>query len=283
MLAALTDRAENRPDSERVLTSNLMLSNKMKKQEGKKSTPKPAESLSLFGAKTDPATLRLLTPREQWTPAQKRAEKRAETMRRQESLVQYEQVQAQLHAGNLPEALRLVWQVGGEHRADAVTEVAQAQVQAGDLFGAVTTARGLTYPYQDKITEAVLERLLQQGDLAGAEWVVTIVAGFSCVYWLEKIAQAQQQGDNLEAARRTLVRARERAQVFGEGDMKNGYFRSYYLSDVVAAQLYLGDVAGATHTAQLIDRPEYQSPALRKIEEYTADAADTARRDAGLA
>lgn len=244
-----------------------MLSDKMKKQEGKEATPTSAKSPRLFDAKPDPAIERLMTPREQWTPAQKRAEKRAEVVRRQESLVQYGQVQVQLRAGNLPEALRMVWQVGGEYRADAVTEVAQAQIQAGDLFGAVTTARGLNYPYQDKITEAVIELLLQQGDLAGAEWVVTIVAGFSCVYWLEKIAQEQQQGGHLEAARRTLVRARERAQAFSEGDMKNGYFRSYYLSDIVVAQLGLGDVAGATQTAQLIDRPEYQEQAARAINE----------------
>lgn len=148
-----------------------------------------------------------------------------------------------------------------------MTEVAQAQLQAGDLFGAVTTARGLSYPDQDKITEAVIERLLQQGDLAGAEWVVILVAGFSCVHWLKKIAQEHQQGGQSEAARRTLVRARERAQAFGEGDMKNGYFRSYYLSNIVAAQLGLGDVAGATYTAQLIDQPEYQEQAARAINE----------------
>lgn len=80
----------------------------MKKQEGKEATPTSAQSPSLFDAKPDPALERLLTPREQWTPAQKRAEKRAEVVRRQESLAQYGQVQAQLRAGHLPEALRMV-------------------------------------------------------------------------------------------------------------------------------------------------------------------------------
>ena len=99
---------------------------------------------------------------------------------------------------------------------------------------------------------------------------------------MKQIFEAQQQAGYVEAVRHSLVQAREYAEGFDEGDMKNGYFRSYYLSDIVAAQLGLGDVAGATETAQLIDRPEDQSRALRLIQELTLNAASTARRAADL-
>ena len=69
----------------------------------------------------------------------------------------------------------------------------------------------------------------------------------------------------MEAARRTLVQARERAEGFSEGDPKNGYFRSYYLSDIAKAQVQLGDVAGATDTAQLITHQEERDGALGLI------------------
>jgi len=246
-----------------------MLSNKSKEQVGKKATPKPAKSPSLFGAKTDPATVRLLTPREQWTPAQKRADQRAQDAAHARGAAWYEQVLALLRAGYLAEAVRASHAFpGGDHFSLAVEAVARAQVQAGELLAAVATAQRL--PYADAKGEmigAVVQVLVQRGDIAAAQWLAATVTGFRYMDVMKQIAAAQQQAGDVEAARRTLVQAREYAEGFSEGDMKNGYFRSYYLSDVVEAQLRLGDVAGATYTAQLIDQPEDQSRALRIIGE----------------
>lgn len=204
-------------------------------------------------------------------PKPTKAEQRAEEADRQEALTRYEQVQAQLRAGNLPEALRLVWHVGSPYRDEAVKEVAQAQVQADDLLGAVATAQGLRYAdTKGEVLAAVIQVLLQRGDVAGPQWLAATVTGFGYVGIMKQIAEAQQQAGDPEAARRTLGQARERAQGFSEGDMKNGYFRSYYLGDIVAAQLRVGDVAGATQTAQLIDQPDDQSRALRLIGEQDA-------------
>lgn len=162
--------------------------------------------------------------------------------------------------------------------------VATAQVQAGELLAAVATAQRVGYAdAKGELIGAAVQVLLQRGDIAGAQWLAATVMGLRHVYVAKMIAEAQQQAGNSEAARHTLQQAQEYAEGFSEGDMKNGYFRSYYLSDIVAAQLRLRDVAGAIHTAQLIDRAEYQSSALRKIEEYTANAANTAHGDADSA
>lgn len=204
-------------------------------------------------------------------PKQTEAEQRAEEADRQAALTRYEQVQAQLHAGNLPEALRLVQLVGSPYRDEAVKEVAQAQVQADDLLGAVATAQGLRYAdAKGEVLATVIQVLLQRGDVAGPQWLAATVTGFGYVGLMKQIAEAQQQAGNPEAARRTLEQARVRAEGFSEGDMKNGYFRSYYLGDVVETQLRLGDVAGATQTAQLIDQPDDQRRALRLIAEHGA-------------
>lgn len=204
-------------------------------------------------------------------PKPTEAEQRAEEADRQAALTRYEQVQAQLRASNLPEALRMVQLVGSPYRDEAVKEVAHAQVQAGDLLGAVATAQGLRYAdTKGEVLAAVIQVLLQRGDLAGPQWLAATVTGFGYVAIMKQIAEAQQQAGDPEAARRTLGQARERAQGFSEGDMKNGYFRSYYLGDIVAAQLRVGDVVGATQTAQLIDQPDDQHRALRLIEEQDA-------------
>jgi hypothetical protein len=242
-----------------------MLGDKSKKQEGKKGTPQSGESPNVFAADIDPAIRRLLTPREQWTPAQIQADKHDEDAARAQGLRYYEQVRALLGAGNLTGAMQAITPFPGAHYYnEAVQAVAQAQVQAGELLAAVATAQRLSYAdMKGDIIGAVIQVLLQQGDIAGAQWLAATVTGFEYVGVLKRIAEAQHQAGDTAAARRTLGQAQERAQGFGEGDMKNGYFRSYYLREVVEAQLHVGDVIGATQTAQLIDRPEYQSQALQ--------------------
>lgn len=249
-----------------------MLNDETKKGKGKKGTPQSAKSPSMFDAKTDPATLRLLTPREQWTPAQKRADKRAEAAAYARGLVAYDQVLALLGAGDLAGAVRAVTPFQGAHYfVQAIQAVAQAQVQAGELLAAVATAQRL--PYADTkgdIIGTVIQALVQRDEIAAAQWLAATVTGFRYVSVMKQIATAQQQAGDVEAARRTLVQARVYAEEFGEGDSRSGYFRSYYLSDIAKAQVQLGDVAGATDTAQLITHQEEQSWALRAIAEGTA-------------
>ncbi|RFP63648.1 hypothetical protein D0N36_18350 [Hymenobacter lapidiphilus] len=221
-----------------------------------------------------------MTPREQWTPAQQRADKRAEEAARAKGYGFYEQLLALLQAGDLAGAVRAINPFSsGHYHSEAMQAVATAQVQAGELLAAVATAQRVRYAdTKGELIGAVVRVLLQRGDVAEAQWLAATVTGFRYVDVAKRIAEAQYQAGHGEAARRTLQQAQEYAQGFDVGDMKNGYFRSYYLSDIVKAQLHLDDVAGATYTAQLIDRPEHKSPALRKIEEYTANAADTARK-----
>ena len=253
-----------------------MLDDETKKAQGKKATPKSAKNSSLFEAKTDPATVRLLTPREQWTPAQKRADQRAEAAAYARGLVAYDQVLALIGAGNLAGAVRAVTPFQGAHYfVQAIQAVAQAQVQAGELLAAVATAQRL--PYADTkgdIIGTVIQALVQQDDIAAAQWLAATVTGFRYVSVMKQIAAAQQQAGDVEAARRTLVQAREYAEGFSEGDTKNGYFRSYYLSDIAQAQVQVGDVAGATHTAQLITHQEEREWALRAIAKGAAHEND---------
>lgn len=201
------------------------------------------------------------------TPAQKRAQKRAEKVAYAWGLVCYNQVQALLQAGDLSGAVQAITPFpAAEYYDQAIQAVAVAQVQAGELLAAVATAQRMRYAdARGELLGAVVQVLLQRGDVAGAQWLAATVTGFRYVDVAKQIAEAQQQGGHGQAARRTLLQAQQYAQGFSEGDVKNGYFRDYYLADIVKAQLRLDDVAGATHTAQFIDRAEYQSPALQLI------------------
>jgi hypothetical protein len=249
-----------------------MLNDKTKKQEGKKVTPTSVKSPSLFGTKSDPAIVRLMTPREQWTPAQKRADKRAEAAAYAERNIWYEQLLELLRAGDLAGAVQAINpSPGGPYSNQAVEAVARAQVQAGELLAAVATAQRL--PHADAKGEmigAVVQVLVQRGDIAAAQWLAATVTGFRYVDVMKQVAAAEQQAGDMEAARHTLVQARERAKGFSEGDSRSGYFRSYYLSDIAKAQVQLGDVAGASYTAQLITHQEEQEWALRAIAERAA-------------
>lgn len=203
---------------------------------------------------------------------------RAEAAARAQGFILYEQVQALLRAGDLAGAVHATNPFPSPHYyAEAMQAVVLAQVQAGGLLAAVATAQRLRYAdTTGEILKAIVQALGQRGDFAGAEWLAATVTGVAYVGVMEQIAAAQQQAGNAEAARCALVRVREYAQGFSEGDMKSGYFRSHYLLDVVQAQLRLGDVAGATLTAELIDRPEDRSRALRLIGQRTTNAAGTA-------
>ena len=263
-----------------------MLNDESKKGTGKKGTPQSAKSPSIFDAKRDPEIVRLMTPREQWTPAQKRADKRAEDAAYARGAIWYERLLELLRTGNLAGAVQALNSFPGglSFFSQGVQAVARAQVQAGELLAAVATAQRLSYADTKGDTiGAVIEVLLQRSDITGAQWLAATVTGFRYVSVMKQIAEAQQQAGEVEAAQRTLVQAREYAEGFSEGDSRSGYFRSYYLSDIAKAQVQLGDVAGATDTAQLITHQEEQSWALRAIEEWTANAAGTAHKDADLA
>ena len=253
-----------------------MLNDKTKKEPGKEAAPKPAKSPSLFDEKPNPAIVRMMAPREQWTPAQKRADKRDEDAARARGYRYLEQVQELIRTGDLVGAVRAInpFPSGYEYsHIETVQAVAKAQVQAGELLAAVATAQRL--PHEDTkgdLIGGVVQVLLQRGDVAGAQWLAATVTGFRYVSVMKQIAEAQRQAGDREAARRTLVLAREYAEGFSEGDSRSGYFRSYYLSDIAKAQVQVGDPAGAAHTAQLITHQEEQGWALRAIEEGTANA-----------
>ncbi len=254
-----------------------MVDDENKKQKGKKGTPQSGENPGFITATPDSELLRLITPREQWTPAQKRAYKRGEGAASARGGIWYEQLLELLRTGDLTGAVQAINLFpGGDHFSPAVEAVARAQVQAGELLAAVATAQRL--PYSDArgdVVGAVVKVLLHRSDVAGAQWLAATVTGFRYVSVMKQIAEAQQQAGDLEAARRTLVQARERAEEFSEGDPKNGYFRSYYLFDIAKAQVQVGDVAGATYTAQLITHQEERDGALRLVGEQATSAAGT--------
>jgi len=109
--------------------------------------------------------------------------------------------------------------------------------------------------------ETVLRELrshLSRGELAEAQQLATSLrTTTSYPSALLAIAEAQHaRGDN-EAAQQTLRTLQQQVQQWGEGDSRTGYPRAYYLLEVVQAQLRVGDVAGATQTAQLITIAEY--------------------------
>lgn len=97
------------------------------------------------------------------------------------------------------------------------------------------------------------------------------------------VAEAQHRAGQSGAAHQTLSTAQRQVQQFYKGDHWNGYPRATYLLDLVRAQVAVGDVAGATRTAQLIDRPEEHGQALRLLREQAASATGTGRKDAGPA
>ncbi len=80
-----------------------------------------------------------------------------------------------------------------------------------------------------------------------------------------KPTKAEQRAE--DAARAQGLSHYEQVQALVQaGDLAGaGRAINSYLSDIVTAQLRLGDVAGASHTAQLIDRPEGQSQALQLL------------------
>lgn len=138
-------------------------------------------------------------------------------------------MQALVQAGDLAGVVQAISPFpGGPYFSQAVEAVARSQVQAGELLAAVATAQRL--PYADTKGEAlgaVIQVLVQRGDIAGAQWLAATVTGFRYVDVTKRIAEAQKQAGDTEAARHTLTQAQERAQGFDTGDMKNGYFRSY--------------------------------------------------------
>ena len=85
-----------------------MLNDETKKPKGKKATPPSGESLISFIGKPDPEIVRLLTPREQWTPAQKRADKRAEAAAHARGAIWYGRVLKLLQTGDLAGAVQAI-------------------------------------------------------------------------------------------------------------------------------------------------------------------------------
>ena len=129
-----------------------------------------------------------------------------------------------------------------------------------------------------------IQAQLATGATASAQRLArTLKHTFSYPAAMIAVAQAQQQAGQAVAARRTLTVARRQVQQFDKGDHWNGYIRSYYLLEIVRAQVAIDDPAGAAQTTELIDRPEEQGQALRLIGGVIINAADIDHRGAGLA
>lgn len=195
----------------------------------------------------------------------------------------YEQVQALLQNGNLAGAQLATAQITNkDYRGFALKEIAQAQVQAGDLAGAEATAQAM--PYWDARGDEVgkiAKAHLTKGDIAKAQQLAaTMRNAYAWPSLTRAIAEALVRAGAPGEARQTLVAAQQHLQTWSAGDHWHGYPREDALCAIVQAQLSIGDVTGATHTAQSITRPEYQSQALRAVAELATSAADTAHKDA---
>jgi hypothetical protein len=79
------------------------------------------------------------------------------------------------------------------------------------------------------------------------------------------IAETQHARGELDAAHQTLREAQQHLLPWDEGDSRMGYPRAYYLLELVRAQIRLGDVAGATLTAQAITIADYQRQAQQAL------------------
>ena len=201
------------------------------------------------------------------TPAQKRAEQEAEAAAYAQGAAEYEQVQALLKQGHLAEAQRVARTVTGvDHRNTAIKAVALAQVQAGDLPAAIATSRPISYTNsREEVVEAVIKVLLTQGEVVAALLLAATVVGFGYVSIHELIATTQQQLGHAEAARRTLLLARDYAHSIDLENAIDGYYQSFYLGHVAKAQVRLGDVTGAIQTAHLINEPNTRQATLEAI------------------
>lgn len=212
-------------------------------------------------------------------------DQQAEADRAANSLL-YEQVQAQLRKGDLAGAQQTTAQITyKDYKGFALKEVAQAQVQAGDLAGAEATAQGMPYhDAQGEVLGKVAKAHLAKGDLAKAQQLAaTISYTYAWPALTRAIAEAQAQAGAASEAQQTLTAAQQHLQTWNDGDHWNGYPRENALLQIVEAQLRIGDTAGAAQTAFSITRSEEQRHALRLLDQWAANAADPAHKDAGIA
>lgn len=180
----------------------------------------------------------------------------------------YKQVQARLRNGDLAAAQQVAAQITTkDYQGFALKEIAQVQMQAGDLAGAEATAQAMPYwDAQGEVLGKIAKAHLTRGDIAKAQ---QLAAAMSYAYvWpglTRAIAEAQLQAGAASEARQTLTAAQQHLQTWSDGDHWNGYPREEALCEIVQAQLRIGDVSGATHTAEGITRPEYRSRALQLL------------------
>lgn len=180
----------------------------------------------------------------------------------------YKQVQARLRNGDLAGAQQAAAYITTkDYQGFALKEIAQAQVQAGDLAGAEATAQAVPYPdTQGEVIGQIAKAHLTKGDIAKAQQLAaTMRYAYAWPGLTRAIAEAQLLAGAATEARQTLTAAQQHVRTWSDGDHWNGYPREEALCEIVQAQLGIGDVAGATHTAEGIARPEYQSRALQLL------------------
>ena len=180
----------------------------------------------------------------------------------------YQQVQARLRNGDLAAAQQAAAQITSkDYLGFALKEVAQAQMQAGDLAGAEATAQGMPYhDVQGEVLGKIAKAQLTKGNIAKAQQLAaTMSYAYAWPSLTRAIAEAQLLAGAASEARQTLTAAQQHLQTWSNGDHWNGYPREEALCEIVQAQLSIGDVAGATRTAEGIARPEYRNRAVQLL------------------
>ncbi|NES18514.1 MAG: ATP-binding protein [Symploca sp. SIO3E6] len=171
---------------------------------------------------------------------------------------------AQVQAGNVAAALETVQLIDSSyHRGEALTEIAKAQVQAGNVAAALETAQLIEDSYHrgEALTE-IAKAQVQAGNVAAAlETVQLIDSSYHRGEALIEIAKAQIQAGNFTAALNT-------AQL-----IYSFYKRALVLTEIAEAQPISKNFAAALDVAQQIKfPPEYRVEVLTKIAKAQAKA-----------
>ena len=173
-------------------------------------------------------------------------------------------------------------------RAEALSAIAAAQAEVGDIAGALQTAGKIDYASAGKIDYAAsLARALsaiaaaqaEAGDIAGAlQTAGKIGDAHHRAEALSSIAAAQAEAGDKAGARATAAEALQIAE-----KITAGFLGTMALIDIAAMQAEAGDIAGALQTAGKIGDAHYRAEALSSIAAAQAEAGDKTGARATLA
>ena len=197
-----------------------------------------------------------------------------------------EQVQAELKADKNPlecaenpdyecviaVAQSIARSIDSDHmRAYALTRIATARAEVGDIDGALFIVRNIGSTY---IRAQAMPRIAwvqaESGNIDGAFATArSIDDAEDRAQALAYIALAQAEAGNLQSARDTSLAALSAAQNIDYADD-----RTSVLTDIASTQAKAGDVDGAFATVQNINDANFRTGALRGIASARAEAGD---------